>query len=378
MNKAKGVFEVVSKLIMVFALVYLFLLSIGLMSAAFKGFGKEFAETLISSTSNPFIALFIGVFATSIVQSSSTTTSIVVGMVGSGVLTVGNAVPIIMGANIGTAVTNTLVSLGHVSRREEFKRAIAGATVHDFFNLLCVAVMFPIEIATGFLQKMAEFLSRIVPTDISGASFHSPVSAATKPVIKWFSHFLTDGLSISKETAYVVMLAVSFVIIFFALAFIVKIMKTLVMNRAEIVFDNILTKNMGLALLGGFVFTVIVQSSSITTSLLVPLVASGVLTIETAFPITMGANIGTTVTAILASLATGNINAIVIAFVHFLFNCVGVSVFFPIPFFRKIPLYLANSLGELAFIKRRYAVLYVLGVYFFIPGILIALSKFMG
>ena len=79
---------------------YLFLVSIGLMGASFKIFGKGFAETLIATTSNPFVGLFIGVLATSLIQSSSSTTSIVVGMVGGGVLTVGNAIPIVMGANI--------------------------------------------------------------------------------------------------------------------------------------------------------------------------------------------------------------------------------------------------------------------------------------
>ena len=139
------------RILLVIILVYLFLVSIGLMGAAFKGFGKEFAENLIKATSNPFIGLFIGILATSIVQSSSTTTSIVVGMVGSGVITISNAIPIIMGANIGTTVTAALVSLAHVTRREEFKRAISGATVHDFFNILCVAILFPLQVATGFL-----------------------------------------------------------------------------------------------------------------------------------------------------------------------------------------------------------------------------------
>jgi len=107
--------------LLVGVLLYLFLVSIGLMGAAFKGFGKGFAENLIRTTSNPFVGLFVGILATSVVQSSSTTTSIVVGMVGSGVITVGSGVYIVMGANIGTTVTNTLVSLGHFTRRDEFR-----------------------------------------------------------------------------------------------------------------------------------------------------------------------------------------------------------------------------------------------------------------
>ena len=129
-----------SHILLVIGLLYFFLVSVGLMGSAFKGFGRDFAENLIRTTSNPFVGLFIGILATSIIQSSSCTTSIVVGMVSSGVITVDNAVYIVMGANIGTTVTNTIVSLAHVTRRDEFKRAISTATVHDFFNFFCVCL----------------------------------------------------------------------------------------------------------------------------------------------------------------------------------------------------------------------------------------------
>jgi len=113
---SKNALQTLLKSILVIASLYFFLVSIGLMGVAFKGFGKEFAENLIRTTSNPLIGLFIGILATSIVQSSSTTTSIVVGMVAYGVITVNNAIPIVMGANIGTTVTGILVSLGHIAK----------------------------------------------------------------------------------------------------------------------------------------------------------------------------------------------------------------------------------------------------------------------
>ena len=188
-------FQVFIKVILVILFLYLFLVSIGLMGAAFKGFGKGFAEGLLNTTSNSFIGLFIGILATSLVQSSSTTTSIVVGMVASGVLTIGNAVPIIMGANIGTTVTNTLVAIGHVTRREEFKRAIAGATVHDFFNLICVGIMFPLELATGFLQKLATYLAGVF-VSFGGVKFTSPVKTVTKPTIKFIEKLFTEDLTV--------------------------------------------------------------------------------------------------------------------------------------------------------------------------------------
>jgi sodium-dependent phosphate cotransporter len=360
-------------------LLYLFLLSIGLMGGAFKGFGKDFAENLVATTSNPFIGLVIGILATSVVQSSSTTTSLVVGIVGAGGLTVGCAIPIIMGANIGTTVTNTLVSLGHVGRRREFRKAIAAATVHDFFNLICVSIMFPLELITdkifgiGFLEKSATMLAGQFQ-NAGGLTFTSPIKMIIKPVVKWFQHFVTD-LSGSENFAYIFMVVISFVLLFFSLYFIVKVMKSLVVERAEIVLNNVIQKNGSLALLAGLLFTISVQSSSITTSLLIPMVAAGILTVESIFPITMGANIGTTTTAILASFATGNISAIIIAFVHFLFNTIGVICLYPIPIFRRIPINLAHRLGIVASQKRWYAFLYVLGIFFVLPFLLIFVSK---
>jgi sodium-dependent phosphate cotransporter len=369
-----------AKILLIAFFLYLFLVSIGLMGKAFKGFGAGFAENLIRTTSNPFIGLFIGILATSLIQSSSTTTSIVVGMVGSGVLTVGNAVPIVMGANIGTTVTNTLVSLGHFTRRDEFRRAVSAATVHDFFNLICVAVMFPLELATGFLQKIATYMSSAF-ADFGGIKFTSPIKIITQPVIDFIRHLLIDFSGLSKNAAYILMLVLSIVILFFCLYFIVKLMKALVVKKVEAVLDDVLRKNAMIGIMAGVVFTTIVQSSSVTTSLLVPLVAAGVITMEVAFPITIGANIGTTGTAILASFAsaaaTGNVSAIVIAFVHFLFNLMGALFIFPIKVFRRVPISLAQSLGNLAHRKRGYAIAYVLGLFFVVPSLLIIISRYL-
>jgi len=365
--------EIVSKILAVAALLYLFLVSISLMGAAFKGFGKGFAENLIQTTSNPFVGLFVGILATSLVQSSSTTTSVVVGIVGAGGLTVSNAIPIIMGANIGTTVTNTLVSLGHVSRRDEFKRAISAATVHDFFNLICVAVLFPIELATGYLEKTATFMSGVF-TGVGGIKLTSPIKLVTKPTVGLIQE-AAMFVSGSKLAAYIIMTVLSLILLFLALYFIVKVMKSLVVNRAEIIMDNVISRRPVLGLLAGLAFTIVVQSSSITTSLLIPLVAAGILTVEAAFPITIGANIGTTTTAILASFATGNPSAITIAFAHFLFNLTGTVFIYPIRFCRMIPIHLAKAFGDLVAEKRRYAVFYVLGVFFLIPTLLIVISK---
>ncbi|MFH1283371.1 MAG: Na/Pi symporter [bacterium] len=370
----KEAFRLIIKILLVAFFLYLFLVSISLMSVAFKGFGREFAEGLLVSTSNPFVALFIGILATSIVQSSSTITSIVVGMVASGILSISNAIPIIMGANIGTTVTNLLVSFGHIVRREEFKKAIAGAAVHDFFNIICVAIMFPLQLTTGFLEKLATVLSGLF-VNCGGIKFTSPLKIITQPAVNIIKHFFVDFLNLSGKAGYICVLAVSVLFLFGSLYYIVKLMRSLIIQRSETILGNIIGKQGIIGIFIGFIFTALVQSSSITTSLLIPLIGAGVLTIEVAFPITMGANVGTTTTAILASFATGNPAAITIAFVHFLFNMIGVCLLYPFKIFRQIPIALAKKLGELAYIKRRYAVIFVLSVFFIIPALLIFIYR---
>ncbi|MBT4150331.1 MAG: hypothetical protein HOE46_08150, partial [Candidatus Marinimicrobia bacterium] len=95
------------KVVAILSILYMFLVSIGMIGLGFKGLGRGFAEQLLSSSAAPLIGLFIGILATSLIQSSSTTTSLVVGMVAAGtfgddpILAVTAAIPYIMGANIG-------------------------------------------------------------------------------------------------------------------------------------------------------------------------------------------------------------------------------------------------------------------------------------
>ncbi|MCK4912526.1 MAG: Na/Pi symporter [Candidatus Omnitrophica bacterium] len=370
-EKIKALF----KLISVLAFVYLFLVSIGLMGVAFKGFGKEFAENLIKTTSNPFVGLFIGILATSIVQSSSTTTSIVVGMVGSGVITVSNAIPIVMGANIGTTVTGILVSIGHIGRREEFKRAVSGGTLDGFFKMMCVAIIFPLELATGALSKIGAWMSSTF-VNVGGVKFTSPIKTATKPIIH-FIETLVMQLKASPGTTYILLLIISLILLFTALYYIVKLMRTMVAKRAEIVLNNVIGKHGMLTIIAATFFTAVIQSSSITIALMIPLIAAGILTLETMYPLVMGANIGTTVTAILASFATGNIAALTVAFVHFLFNMIGLLCIYPITILRKIPIFLSKKLGDLAYKKRRYALIYTLIVFFIIPALFIFIFEML-
>jgi len=121
---------------------------------------------------NPIAGLCIGILATVLLQSSSTTTSITVGLV-SDILEVKLAIFVIMGANIGTSVTNTIVSMGHLGDGDELERAFAGATVHDMFNFGAVLILLPLEAITGFLYHITD---AITPDEVSdGEKWVGPV-----------------------------------------------------------------------------------------------------------------------------------------------------------------------------------------------------------
>lgn len=362
--------------VLLLALLWIFLFAIALMGAAFKAFGKDFSEALITSTTNPVIGLMIGLLATSLIQSSSGTTSIVVGMVAAGALTVSNAVPIIMGANMGTTVTNTIVAMGSMGRRAEFRRAFAGATMHDFFNLLTILVLFPVEQATHFLERSATWLSlRLVGS--GSLEFKSPVTQAVKPAAKAFAHWLETGLDLHDVVAGMAMLLVSLVALFFALTMLTRLMRRIVVSRAQGAFGGNLANNGLLGMTLGMAVTVLVQSSSITTSLLVPLIGAGIIPMEGALAVTLGANIGTTVTALLASLA-GNPAAVTVALVHLLFNVTGILIFYPFKPLRALPIRLARLLALRTSRNRWFALYYMLGLFFLLPLVFVLISRALG
>ncbi len=344
-----------ARIIQLIIFLYLFLFSISLMGASLKMFGKGFAETLIASTSVPLVGLFIGVLATSLIQSSSSTTAIVVGMVGGGVLTVTNAIPIIMGANIGTSVTNTLVSLAHINRSLEFRRSFSASTVHDFFNLLAVLVIFPLQISTDFLGRTATFFSGQFQS-VGGVKLFNPVKAATKPLVNLLAQWLGQYPWI--------LFALSLVLLLLSLKFMVGALRVLAVKKAEVWFDRVLFRTAIRASVVGLLITILAQSSSITTSLIIPMAGAGILTLEQIFPYTLGANVGTTFTAILASLAIASPDALVVAFVHLVFNITGIGIWWPL---RKLPLFLANRVSDIAIRNRIFPFVYIAVMFFLIP-----------
>jgi sodium-dependent phosphate cotransporter len=362
--------DLLVRIILTIALLYFFLVGVKSLETSIKLMGSGFAKGLFDLTASPILSLFAGMMATVLMQSSSVTTAVIVGLVSSGTLTIGGAVPMIMGANLGTSVTNTLVSLGYFNNRLNFKRAFAAATIHDSFNILSVLVIFPIEMATGFLEKSATWLANTLYGTMAGLSYTSPIKASIKPLVASIKGFVTNTLALEGNWSGIVLMLISVAIIFVALASIVRIMDVLVESNKGEILNNILSKNPLLTILFGIGITIAVQSSSITTSLLVPFAGTGILSLQVIFPVTIGANIGTTATALLAALA-GNVFGLSIALVHLFFNICGTLVWFPNKKMRAVPLAMSTKLAELTEKSRKWAFLYVGSLFFLVPGILI-------
>lgn len=351
-------------------LLYLFLVGVSSLEAGIKALGADFQEGLLERVDHPLAGLFAGILATVLVQSSSVSTSTIVGLVGAGTLTVDAAVPMIMGANIGTTVTSTIASLGHVRRGDEFRRAFAAATVHDIFNVLAVMVFLPIQLSTHFLSNIAEDIAEmLVGSGVRGGKPNSPIKQAVKEPVSWAKDFF-GSITDSDGLLGFLLIAFGLVLIFVALAFITKSMRLLIAERIERAMNKLISRGGGVpGLIAGLVMTVAVQSSSITTSILVPMVGAGVLTLRNAFPVTLGANLGTTVTALLASLAVDLRAGLVVALTHTLFNLFGIMTVYPIPAVRRIPVRMAETLAAQAAENYLLVGAYVVGVFLLVPMI---------
>ncbi|WP_246465156.1 Na/Pi cotransporter family protein [Ruania alkalisoli] len=352
--------------------VYVLISAVGVIGAGFKAATGGQAEALFGFASNPIVALMVGVLATAATQSSSTTTSITVGLAAGG-LPLEIAIPIIMGANIGTTLTNTLVSVGMIRNKDDFRRAFAAATVHDFFNLLAVLILLPLEIATGFLERVSGWLAGAL-TGVGGVDTDSVdvVGAATAPLESLVGS-LTEPLA--APWGGLVMIAVGVALILLSITFIGKVLKVLMVGQAKRVLHGAIGRGPISGIASGAVVTAIVQSSSTATSLMIPLAGSGTFTLRQIYPFTLGSNIGTTATALLAALGLSGVDAALglqVALVHLLFNLTATAVIFGIPFLRAIPIKGATWLAGRSAENKSFAAVWVLGVFVVVPGLLIA------
>jgi sodium-dependent phosphate cotransporter len=359
--------------------VYVLITAVELIGSGFAAATGDSAEQLFAFASNPFVALMVGVLFTALVQSSSTTTSVTVGLVAGG-LPISIAIPLLMGANIGTTLTNTLVSLGAARDREAFRRAFSAATVHDFFNLVAVAIFLPLELMFGLLEKTSGWLAGTVSGTDGGfvatlfGAVGSVVDAVTEPLAN-----LLEGATSALPGVWhgIGMILLGIGLILLVINWLGRLLKALLVGRAAEVLHRSVGRGPVSGLVSGAAVTMMVQSSSTTTSLMIPLAGSGTFSLRQIYPFTVGANIGTTVTALIAAFAFTGADATLAlqaAFVHMLFNIFAAAVVFGLPLLRDVPLRGATWLGNLAATHKAWAAAWVLGVFIGIPLALIAVT----
>uniref|UniRef100_A0A3P9N9G9 Sodium-dependent phosphate transport protein 2A n=1 Tax=Poecilia reticulata TaxID=8081 RepID=A0A3P9N9G9_POERE len=431
------------KIPLLFLLLYIFICSLDILSSAFQLVGGRTAREIFQKNivlSNPVGGVMVGILVTVLVQSSSTSTSITVSFVSSGLMDVQSAIPIIMGANIGTSVTNTIVALMHPGDRDEFERAFAGATVHDCFNWLSVLLLLPLEVVTGALRhlshgvvKTLQLSSRDNPPELlkvitkpltklvvqldkkvlTAMATEDQVQMNKSLVKRWcksavmkvdsrlsdllfclvksftISFFVCKHLfansSLSDLAIGLILLICSLLVLCGCLILLVKLLNSMLKGQVSNVINKILNTDFPppftwvtgyLALIAGAGMTFLVQSSSVFTSALTPLVGVGVISLERTYPLTLGSNLGTTGTALLAALASRaeKIAATTqVALCHFFFNLFGIMLWYPIPATR-LPIQMALGLGRYAARYRWFAVLYLVLFFLLFPLVVFVLS----
>ncbi len=366
MKVEKGKFYGVTVLKLI-VLVIAFLVSVQWMVISFKWLNVAVVEQIIIATSNPFLSLFIGLLITALVQSSSTTTTMIVAIVASGTLSLENAVYMVMGANIGTTITSTMVSLGYVTRKKEFRKAVAAATIHDFFNILTAVILLPLEYYFGLLSNLS----------IAVASLINPgASLQFSDLNVWFPFLLDIQASIYNFTKGngLIVLLLSVAILFISLRYISITCRQIFIDQYPSRLETYLFRSSFQSLLLGALITGMVQSSSLISSSIVPVVATNKLSLKKAFPFIMGANIGTTLTALIAAISKSDA-ALSIALAHMFFNVIGVFIFYPFERIRKMPIKIARNLGKATLKNRSVGFAYMILTFFVIPFFLIYLSR---
>ncbi|KAG9398092.1 hypothetical protein AC1031_015012 [Aphanomyces cochlioides] len=381
------------------ASLYFFMVAVKVIGDSFALLLGCEAKAAFKFSDNPVAGLMVGVVSTALLHSSGTVTSITVALVGAKGLTVRQGVPIIMGANVGTCVTCIMVAFGQVGKRDRFERAMAAATVHDMYNIWSVIVLFPIELIFHPLEKM----SIAMAGGHTSGFFESPVDLVVNPFAKIIikvdksmiekvstgkvecakAKFLKEGMfydkvvlekSMKQSTAGGICVVIGFLMLVLSLVALVHMLQKLFRGSAQKTIRKMLNFNPYVNILIGTAITFCVHSSTVVTSTLTPMAGLGLITLEQVYPIVMGANLGTTVTALLASWVTGSPDAVAIALVHFWFNVFGIFLFYPIPITRYPILLWAR---RLAYYSARWpvvAAMFLLMLFIILPGILLGLT----
>lgn len=353
------------RLVLFLFILYVFLFSLAMMSKSAQLFDSNLLKTALE---NPFVALVIGLLATAIFQSSSTTTSMLVALVGSGAISITEAIPVVMGANIGTTITAIITSVGHISGKKEFRKAVSGAFMHHYFKILTAIILFPLEYYFQSLSKIAIYLSHFISAEnkINNESSSYIYRFTIDPLVE----LLTTNLHLNPVVNFIVSLA----FLFLSIRLFIALLKNSLIGESQLNLDKYVFGGPIKAFSWGMFVTALIHSSTATTSFMVPLVATDKVSLRKAYPFIIGANIGTTFTALVAALSKSS-DAMSIALAHFLFNFIGMMLFFITPYLRETPLLLAKKTGAFVLQYKSSIFIYVVLLFFLIPFLLIALSQ---
>ena len=361
------VFTWMIRAFLIISIIVLFLLAIDLMIFSLSSIGLGAVRELIRIAELPFISLFIGLLSTALIQSSSTTTSIAVAMVASGTITLDSGVFVIMGANIGTTLTSDLISLSYITHKSRFRLAISAGVVHDFFNIMTVIIIFPLEYYYKLLSKSAIYITQLlgVRSPDTEIPLSRPVNSVIKPITLGIANFIDN---------YWIVGIIGILLLVAAIKLFSKYSYKLLIGKSRDKLKSYIFNNPFKSFSWGLLITGAVQSSSITTSLSVPLVATRKVSLSSVFPFIMGANIGTTITALLAAIFKSEA-AVSLAIAHLIFNLIGVMIFLPFGRIRKWPVLLAGKFGKLASEYKIMGLFYIILTFFLIPFLLIYISR---
>jgi sodium-dependent phosphate cotransporter len=419
-------FIILIGMILILGCLYFFGLGLDFMGSGAKVMTGCAAGELFADSINPVAGVMIGILATVLLQSSSSTTSIVVGLVGAdhSLINVQQGIYLIMGANIGTTVTNTIVSLGHFQKSEQLELAFAGATIHDLFNYLTVAILLPLEVATGYLYRLTGALIGGADTE-KGDAWEGPAKKLISPLShkvlianKAVANAVASGGSCDEfypiicadpenptkstckvgliacdkktgqcpaffdpyagpgedQTAGVVVFCIGLFVVFFSLLGLVQVLTSLLKGVSVRIIYKATNINGYLLIALGAAITTMLQSSSTTTAFMTPLVGIGALRLDQMYPLTIGANLGTTISALLSALVTDGNEALQVALAHMMFNLTGMMIWYPIPFMRNIPICFAKRLGQYAKVWPSFTLFYLFGMFFLMPGVFLGLA----
>ncbi|CAN7984616.1 unnamed protein product, partial [Ixodes hexagonus] len=406
----------VAKMAVLLVCWYLFLVSMDLMSSSFKLFaGRPTGGTVVQTDvmRSPVVGIMTGLLVTVLVQSSSSSTSITITLVGSQLLSVKEAIPIVMGANLGSSVTSSVAALSQVTRRDELQRAFAAATSHALFNWLTLVVLLPFEVTFAFLEsssKMAvqaldrkdrllrfnhlhaltrpltNFIVQLEDARPQKALDHGhpiPVLSTVRVCCSFNGSYCTRPCRSALAQLRLGDQGTGLVLLFFSLLLLLGCLSLLARTLSPALRLHLVVALSRLpksfiegytCLCLGLLVTLVLQSSTAVSSMLTLLSAASGVDLERVYPLLLGANIGTTTTGILAALAGDPTrDALQLALCHSFLNVYGALLFYPVPFMR-FPLPLARLLASTAAQYRWFALAYLLLLFVSLPVVVLALS----